>query len=151
MAWLIVLAVIALPVVEIALFVKSSQAIGVLPTIAAAILAGVAGIYLVRQQGLMTAWRARQQLDRGELPLAEAFDGLCLAVAGALLLLPGFFTDLVALALLLPPVRALLKLWLAGRVRSAVVAGRAGAQPHSQGPRVIETEYRVVDPKDDKP
>lgn len=142
MAWLVILALIALPVVEIALFVKSSQLIGVLPTILAAILAGMAGIALVRRQGLETAMKARGQLDRGELPVAEAFDGLCLAAAGALLLLPGFFTDFVALALLLPPARALIRAWLARHV-TAVVARHGGAAPGG-APPTIEGDYTVV-------
>ncbi|MBI5164330.1 MAG: FxsA family protein [Magnetospirillum sp.] len=143
MAWMIVLAVIALPVVEIALFVKSSQAFGVLPTIAAAILAGMAGLALLRAQGAATAWRIREQLQRGEVPVGDAFDAVCLAVAGLLLLLPGFLTDLIALSLLLPPVRALLRLWLARRLAGAV-------RPVNAGPPVIEGDFRVIE-RDRKP
>lgn len=154
MPWLIVLALIALPVVEIGLFIKSAGWIGVLPTIALAIGAGMAGVALVRAQGLGTMLRARAQFERGELPLTEAFDGLCLAVAGALLFLPGFFTDLVALALLLPPVRALLRLWLGRHVRAVVAS--AGAHPGngpapSRTPPVIEADYHVVEDRETRP
>ncbi|MEW5728202.1 MAG: FxsA family protein [Pseudomonadota bacterium] len=146
MPWLIVLVLIGLPVVEIALFVKSAQWIGVLPTIALAIAAGMAGVALVRRQGLETMFRARTQLDRGEFPVAEAFDGLCLAFAGALLFLPGFFSDVIALLLLLPPVRAALRLWLAGHVRTVVAAPGPSAQGPADGPPpVIEVDYRVVE------
>ncbi|MGE5548133.1 MAG: FxsA family protein [Solirubrobacterales bacterium] len=142
MPWLIVLSLIALPVIEIALFVKSSQWIGVLPTIVLAIAAGMAGIALVRRQGFETMMRAQDQLRRGEFPVAEAFDGLCLAMAGALLVLPGFFSDIVALILLLPPVRALLRAWLSGHLR-AVTPSQPGAP--SGRPPVIEAEYHVVE------
>lgn len=150
MAWMVLLAVIALPVIEIALFVKSSQWIGVLPTIALAIVAGFVGIAMVRAQGVNTLTRLRHQLDRGEVPLAEAFDGICLAVAGGLLLLPGFFTDILAILLLLPPVRAALRLWLSGHVK-AVVAAAAGPRPGPTGqPPVIEGDFKVVERDDDQ-
>lgn len=151
MAWMVVLAVIALPVVEIALFIKSSQWIGLLPTIALAIGAGALGIAMVRRQGLATLMRVRGQLDRGEMPLAEAFDGLCLALAGGLLLLPGFFSDALALLLLLPPVRAGLRLWLAGHVHTVVVGGRHTPPRPPGPPPVIEADYTVVEPKDKPP
>lgn len=148
MAWMVLVAVIALPVVEIALFIKSAQWIGLLPTIVAAIGAGMVGLALVRRQGFDLLMRARSQFDRGEVPVAEAFDGLCLALAGALLVLPGFFSDIVAILLLLPPVRALIKLAVAARLVRAGHAqahgqGRPGGPP--AGPHVIETEYRVID------
>ncbi|MBI2235890.1 MAG: FxsA family protein [Magnetospirillum sp.] len=138
MAWLVLVAILAFPVIEITLFVQSATTFGVLPTIAAAILAGMVGMAVLRRQGLATALAVRAQLDHGELPLAEAFDGLCLAVAGGLLLLPGFFSDVLALLLLLPPVRALLRRWLAARVNVAT--------PQNGGPLVIEGEFREVPP-----
>jgi UPF0716 protein FxsA len=147
MAWLLVLGVIALPVVEIALFVKSAEAIGVLPTVAAAVLAGIAGIALLQRQGLAILLLARQQLARGELPLDAGFDALCLTLAGVLLVLPGFLTDAMAIVLLLPPVRAGLKWWLSRHFR-AVVVGRAGPRPTAGAPPVIEADYRVVDGED---
>ena len=143
MAWMVLVAVIALPVIEIALFIKSAQWIGLLPTIVAAIAAGAIGLALVRRQGFDLLMRARAQFDRGEVPVAEVFDGLCLAVAGALLVLPGFFSDVAAILLLLPPVRAALRLVLAARLG----AGRPapGQRGPASGPQVIETDYRVID------
>jgi UPF0716 protein FxsA len=150
MAWMVLLAVIALPVVEIALFIKSAHWLGLLPTIVLAVGAGFAGIAMVRAQGLDLLLRARSQMDRGEVPVREVFDGICLAVAGALLVLPGFFTDFIAIALLLPPVRAALRLWLVGRKGVVVAAARPGAHPEtrSSGPQVIEADYHVVDDND---
>lgn len=143
MAWMVLVAVIALPVVEIALFIKSAQWIGLLPTIVAAIAAGAIGLALVRRQGFELLMRARAQFDRGEVPVAEVFDGLCLAVAGALLVLPGFFSDVAAILLLLPPVRAALRLVLAARLGAQRPA--SGQRGPASGPQVIETDYRVID------
>ncbi len=146
MGWLVLLGLIALPVIEIALFIKSAEAIGVLATVVVAVLAGIGGIALLQRQGLSTIWRAREMMARGETPVAEVFDGLCLGLAGLLLVLPGFLTDAVALLLLLPPVRALLWRWLGGRLTNASADG--GGRRAS--PTVIETEYRVVRPDQDE-
>ncbi|MBC7906989.1 MAG: FxsA family protein [Rhodospirillaceae bacterium] len=145
MAWMVLLAVIAIPVVEIALFIKSAQWVGLFPTIIIAIGAGALGIALVRRQGLELLLRARTQMDQGDLPVGEVFDGICLAIAGVLLVLPGFFTDFIAVLLLLPPVRAALRLWLSGRVGVVATARNAGP---TAGPQVIEAEYHVVEDRD---
>lgn len=141
MAWIILATVIALPIIEIALFIKSAQWVGLLPTIIVAIGAGMVGLALIRRQGLDLAWRARAQMERGEVPLQQAFDAICLAVAGGLLLLPGFFTDILAIFLLLPPIRAFLRGWLERQS-----AGRRGGGPSAPSqPRVIEADYVVVE------
>lgn len=147
MAWVVLLAVIAVPVVEIALFIKSAQWVGLLPTIIIAIGAGALGIALVRRQGVELLLRARSQMDRGEMPVREVFDGICLAIAGVLLVLPGFFTDILAILLLLPPMRAALRLWLSTRL-TTVATPRANTGPGAgptAGPQVIEAEYHVVE------
>jgi len=146
MAWLLIALVIAVPVVEIAVFIKVAQGIGVLAAVLLAIGAGLFGLVLVRAQGLRTLMRAKAMADRGELPVAEMFDGLCVALAGGLLILPGFLSDLVAIALLLPPVRLGLKVWLA---RHFTLVGHD--QPGSGRPTgadVIDGEYTVVEPTD---
>jgi UPF0716 protein FxsA len=153
MAWFVLVAVLAFPVMEITLFVKSATTFGVLPTLAAAILAGVAGMALLRHQGLATALRARAQFERGEMPVSEVFDGLCLAAAGVLLLLPGFASDFLALLLLLPPVRAVLRHRLAGRVLAGrvTVTGHRPAGPRPSGPAVIEGDFHEVPPPSSPP
>lgn len=144
MAWLIILAIIALPLLEVAIFIEVARGIGILPAIAGAVIAGIAGLALWRQQGLQTLWRARETLERGRMPVAEVFDGLCLALAGVLLLIPGYLSDVLALALILPPTRRLLARLLARRF--VVVDGRA---ERGGGPRVIDVDYREV--RDDEP
>lgn len=141
MAWLLIMAVIAVPVVEIAVFIKTAQLIGLGAAVLLALLAGVVGVILVRAQGLRTMMRAKELLDHGQMPVAEMFDGLCVAVAGGLLILPGFLSDAVALLLLAPPVRAVLRGWIAARL---VVVRPATGGPGGQPP-VIDGEYRVVD------
>lgn len=140
MAWLLIAGLIAIPVVEIALFIKAAQWVGLLAAILLAVGAGLIGLVLVRAQGLRAMLRAKAQMDRGEMPVAEMFDGICVALAGGLLILPGFLSDAVAILLLLPPVRVLLKLWL-GRHFTVV-------RPAQPGPTIIDGDYTVVEPRD---
>ena len=104
----ILLAILLIPLVEIAIFIKVGQAVGVLDTLLLLLAAGLAGALLLRVQGWATVLRLRQRLASGEPPVRELFDAACLALAGVLLILPGFLSDLMALLLLIPPVRGLL-------------------------------------------
>lgn len=96
---------------------------------------------LLRNQGLATAQRAQKQLNSGQMPVAELFDGACLAVAGILFMLPGFVTDLLGFPLLIPPLRR----WLRGLLAARLQAGRGGRG----GPTVIEGEWEVVRREDE--
>src|SRR3546814_17524698 len=122
---LILLAVlfIGMPLLEIAVFIEVGSAIGVWPTIALTIATAVAGSFLLRAQGLATLLRARAQLDQGQLPARAMFDGVCLVLAGGLLVLPGFVTDTLGLLLFFPPCRDLLRLLIA-----RVVAAKRSAE-----------------------
>lgn len=142
MGWWIVAGVIALPVLEISLWIKAAQLMGFWSTLGLSILAVMIGTAILRRQGLAMLLNARAGMELGEMPLQAAFDGLCLAAAGLLLVLPGFLSDGLALLLLLPPVRAGLRRWLAGRM--VVVQGQPpGAAP---GPVIIDGDYTVVEP-----
>jgi UPF0716 protein FxsA len=110
-------------VVEITVLVVIGQAIGLLPTILLLILASVVGIWLLRREGTRTMKSAVQAMRENRVPHREMIDGLLIAVAGGLVLVPGFVSDVLGLALLLPPTRALLARRLTGvaerRARSA--------------------------------
>ncbi|MEE9544229.1 MAG: FxsA family protein [Rhodospirillales bacterium] len=100
--------IIVIPGVEFAVFVEIGDRIGLWPTLSAVFLTAIAGVALLRRQGLTTLQRAKEHLERGRFPVNEVFDGLCLLVAGAFLLIPGFVTDSAGLLLFFPPVRAIL-------------------------------------------
>jgi UPF0716 protein FxsA len=123
---LILLAVfIGLPLLEVAVFIQVGGAIGIWPTIAATIVTALAGSLLLRAQGLAALTRARAQMDQGQLPAREMFEGLCLVLAGALLLVPGFVTDALGLLLFFPPFRELLRLLIARHIAAKAARGEA--------------------------
>ncbi len=145
MAPLILLTLLALPFVEIAVFIRVGELIGVVPTVALTLLSTTCGIALMRHQGLATLARARETAARNQPPVEEMLDGLCILLAGALLIVPGFVTDAFGLLLFLPPVRRLVRqrLW-----RGLERRGPPGGPPG--GSTVIETDYVVIK-EDGKP
>jgi len=102
---LIVLFVLV-PLAELYVIVQVGQVIGVVETIVLLLLVSILGAWLAKREGLGVFRRARQQLDAGRVPAAEIIDGILVLLAGALMLVPGFLTDIVAIFLLIPPVRA---------------------------------------------
>lgn len=160
-AILLLAAFIAVPLLEIAVFIQVGGLIGLWPTLGLVLLTAVAGTWLLRMQGMATLSRARSQLDQGVLPARELFDGLCLVFAGALLLTPGFVTDSLGLLLFVPALRDLLRGILARRLATAesrVWVGGAEQRRRQGAPRsgeVIDADYRDVtaadDPRDEPP
>lgn len=105
-AWLLLL-FIALPVIDLMLLVKVGAVLKFGPTVALVILTGVVGAALAKRQGLQTMAAIRSELAAGRMPTTELGEGLLILLAGAVLITPGFVTDLFGLALLLPPFRRL--------------------------------------------
>jgi UPF0716 protein FxsA len=111
------LALVAVPIIEIALFIEIGGIIGTWATIGAIVLTAAAGAVLLRAQGGGLLARARTTLGRGEMPVEEVIHGLFLLIAGVLLMTPGFFTDALGLLLCVPPLRLALGRAILRRVR----------------------------------
>lgn len=105
---------IAVPFLELYLLFQVGDLIGWLPTLALLVVVSVVGAALVKREGLSVWKRANDRLRMGEIPGRELLDGVMILFAGALLLTPGFFSDFVAVLLLLPPVRAVLRTSVGG-------------------------------------
>lgn len=135
MAAALVVLFLVVPLVELYLIIQVGAAIGALNTIALLILMGVLGAVLMRREGLGVARRIQSQLQGGRLPGRELVDGFLILFGGALLLAPGFLTDLLGLALLVPPLRALARAALARRFQARVVGRHypGGGPPAGRG------------------
>lgn len=99
--------ILALPLIEIAGFVLVGRQIGVLPTLGLVILSGIGGSILLRIQSFGAMTRIRREMDARRDPSRELAHGVMILLAGILLLIPGFFTDILGLLLFLPPIRDL--------------------------------------------
>lgn len=146
---LLLVALIGVPLLEIALFIRVGGWIGLAPTLALIVLTAFVGAWMLRQQGIGVLMRAQRQLAEGSLPVMEVFEGLCLVIGGALLLTPGFFTDALGVLLLVPAVRRALYRVIRQRLEAHVVdvSGPARRPPGrvrpTRGP-TIETEYEEI-------
>ena len=141
---------VIVPIIEMFILIKVGQSIGVWPTIGLVIVTAIIGINLLRQQGLATLQKANWRMEQGEMPAQEMLEGIILAVGGALLLTPGFFTDFIGFACLLPPLRkAIIKRLIKNSlvVTSAAYSGHRQSEVHRdrQGHQVIDGEFRRDD------
>ena len=139
---------VAVPLIEIALFIEVGGYLGLWPTLVIVVLTAAAGAALLRHQGLMVFNDLKQSLEANQDPSKVLVHGLLVFVSGLLLLTPGFFTDAVGILLLFPAVREILIAW-AGRqiaARATFYASRTRwtyRKEHSES--VIEGSSEVVD------
>ena len=126
MPLLLVLLFIVVPIVELFVIIQVGEAIGVLPTIALLIADSVLGSMLMRSQG-RAAWRRfNAAIREGRIPHREVLDGVLVIFGGALLLTPGFVTDVLGIVLLLPPSRAVVRNLVGRRLVPRMVASGLG-------------------------
>ncbi len=112
--WLFMMFLVV-PIIEIAVFYYIGTWIGIWPTLGVVLLTAVLGSYFVSKQGRFV-WRSiKSKVSMGEIPTASVVHGAMILVAGALLLTPGFLTDLVGLGLLVPGVREAIRQWYLAR------------------------------------
>ncbi|MCW3009844.1 MAG: FxsA cytoplasmic rane protein, partial [Solirubrobacterales bacterium] len=113
---LLVLLFVVVPILELFVIIQVGGAIGVLPTIGLLLLDSVLGSVLMRSQGRAAWQRFQAATAAGKVPAREVVDGALVVFGGALLLSPGFLTDVLGLALLFPPTRAMVRRTLLGGV-----------------------------------
>lgn len=120
---LLALAFFVVPLAELALIIRVGAEIGVLNTVGLLVLSSVVGGWLMKREGLGVLRRIQGSVAAGRVPGAELVDAFLILFGGALMLAPGFLTDLTGMALLLPPVRAVVRGVLRRRFATRVVGG----------------------------
>lgn len=136
--WLLVIAFVAIPIIEIWLLIRVGGWIGIWPTIALLVVSGLVGAWLTRREGTR-AWQALvDAFGGGRLPTGRLADAALVLIGGLMLMLPGFFSDIIGLIMLLPVTRPLVRRLLAfalarTRARTAsdpvVIQGETVAAP----------------------
>jgi UPF0716 protein FxsA len=142
------------PLLELAVLIEVGKAIGFWPTLGLLILSAIAGVMVIRQQGISMVGRMFETIGRGGLAFVSMVNGYFVILAGCLLIVPGFITDVLGLALLVPPLRQLILGAVLPGFADARRDDRAGrkrgdgaADPHQ--PITIEGTYERI--KDDDP
>ena len=134
------------PLIEIALFVQIGGAIGLFPTLAIVILTAIAGTYLVRSQGLAVLSQLQASMNELTDPTEPLAHGAMILFSGALLLTPGFFTDVVGLSFMIPGVRRAVFRFVRERmVVQQFTYGTAPEDPRPAQPEVIDGEFEEVE------
>ncbi len=104
----ILISIIAIPIIEILLFIKIGENIGAINTILLIIFTAIVGVYFARIQGIRTIKSGFINIYQNKLPIYEILSGASIAIAAVLLITPGFFTDTMGFLLLIPITRKLL-------------------------------------------
>ncbi len=143
--WLL-LVFVAIPLIEIGLFIQIGGWLTLWPTLAIVLLTGIIGTHLVRQQGIKVLGELRNSMSQMRDPLSPLAHGALIVLAGVLLLTPGFFTDTIGFLLLVPALRQAVIGFLASRVQVASFGAGFQAGPNRRpdaagGSDVIDGEY----------
>lgn len=127
---------IIVPIVEITLLINVGQAIGAWNTVGLVLLSAFIGVNMLRYQGFSTLSRAQQRMNAGQIPGREMIEGIVLAVGGALLLTPGFVTDVIGFLCLIPFFRQ--------RFADALMSRFTMVSMHQPGGQTFEGESESV-------
>jgi UPF0716 protein FxsA len=134
---------------EILLFIEVGGLIGVWPTLGSILGTALLGGLILRHQGLATLSRARAQIERHEMPVAEMLDGMALLVTALLLLTPGYITDALGFVLLVPPLRHFVLRRAMRLLEVRIATARGAGFGAANDDRVIDGDFTDVTP--DKP
>jgi UPF0716 protein FxsA len=126
---LLVLIFLVVPIVELYVIIQVGQEIGALYTIALLVVISITGAWLAKREGMGVWRRLNQQVSAGRVPAAELLDAFLILLAAALLITPGFITDVLAIVLLIPPTRAFVRRVVRRRFLSKVEIYRGAATP----------------------
>ncbi len=146
---LLLLLFIGIPLLEITLFIQVGGAIGLGWTLAIVVFTAILGAWMVRSQGAQAMMNLRTSFSGLQDPTEPLAHGAMILFSGALLLTPGFFTDFVGFALLVPAVRSAVYRYARSRVNVQSFQMGPNNQTHrsqSNGDRVIDGEFEEVDP-----
>jgi UPF0716 protein FxsA len=125
---------ILIPAIELVLLLKIGSLIGILPTVGIIVITGIVGASLARQQGLGVLRQMQSEMAGGQLPAGSIIDGVLILMAAALLLTPGFLTDMVGFTVLVPGGRTLIKKLVTRRIEHAVRQGNLAFHVSSRRP-----------------
>ncbi len=143
---LLVALFIGVPLIEIYLFIQVGGLIGALPTVLLVIVTALLGVSLLRAQGFSTMAKFQKEVATGQLPASTMLEGVALIFGGALLLTPGFMTDVIGFLCLIPFTRQTIISWA---IRNMTVTSsgfyRSTQRTSSNDPNIIEGEFREND------
>ena len=136
----IILTLILIPVIEIYLLIKIGSQIGAISTILLIFITAIIGIYYAKYEGLNTIKSGFLQLSKNQTPTFEMLSGAAIAIAALLLIIPGFFTDIIGFLLIFPISRRILFNFLSKKFKHT----------KSQNKNFIDGEFEDIEENDDR-
>ena len=134
-----------IPFIEIYVLLAVGSVIGAFPTIFMVVFTAVLGAWLLRRQGFATWQRFQSNLQNGQIPAYEMIEGPILLVGGALLLTPGFFTDMLGFACLVPALRRRIAQYVIEQHLLVAESGESFRKKAHFQDNVIEGEFNKED------
>ncbi len=138
---------IIVPLAEIIVFISVSDKIGLGMALFMALFTAILGGFIVKYQGIQTIMMAQKSLQQGNIPSKELFDGLCIVASGATLITPGFITDIIGFALLVPTIRNFLRHKLASSGKFQTTGFQYEQRQDSD---IIDVEYETIKEEEEK-
>ena len=129
---------LVVPLLELFVIIQVGQAIGAMNTVGILLLDSIIGGWLMKREGLAALRRFQAKLSSGQLPENELIDGFCILFGGALMLTPGFLSDILGIVLLLPPVRAVIRPVVKRQVGKRIVLTGPGTTTRFRRDDVID-------------
>jgi len=136
-----------IPLVEMVILIEVGGIIGPLATVGLVVLTAVCGVWLLRLEGTATLYRVQEKLNRGEIPDTELLEGIMLLIGGALLLTPGFATDLIGFICLLPGLRRPIARRIIGTTTFSQFSMHTNFRAGPGGGYTIDGEYEQEGPR----
>lgn len=138
---------IAVPLIEIGLFIQVGDKIGLWPTLLIVLITAITGTWLVRSQGAQTLVNLQGSFQNMKDPTEPLAHGALILFAGALLLTPGFFTDSVGFLLLFPPFRMFVMQSIRSKLKTSNINFKTPRENSDED--VIEGQFKQVSPNED--
>ena len=135
-----------MPIIEIALFIMLGNVIGLWPTLLGVLLTALIGSFIIRNQGSALFANIQQTTAKGQLPAKQLAEAMMIGISGALLLTPGYFTDLIGFLLLVPALRTIIYNELKSRI--SVVSASSFSSQYSSNPFEQEDVASLDDEED---
>jgi UPF0716 protein FxsA len=136
------------PVIELWLLIRVGSIIGVFPTIGVVILTGIVGAWMARIQGLSVISELNTSVAQGKVPGRELINAVLVFVGGALLLTPGFVTDILGFSMIMPGTRGVISAFLMSYFSKKVQSGNMNFTYYSNNASQKESKYddgKVID------
>ncbi len=145
--WLFAIFIIV-PIIEIALFVQVGGWLTLWPTLAIVLGTAVVGTWLLRWQGTQVLRDLQREMTSLGNPLSPLAHGALILVGGVMMILPGFFTDVIGILLMIPPLRSLVIRLILARLSAKTLSGFAFTARQSADPTIIDGDFSEIPPQD---